>query len=81
MIALDGRHDLHSLGVMIRQRRLELGWSQRQLAERAGVSQGSLSIMEQSGVGMRLERVVSVLSVVGLLMLIDERSAYVEKPT
>lgn len=79
MIAIESGNDLLSLGVMIRQRRLELGWTQVQLAVHAGVSQGSLSMFERSGTGMQLERVIAVLRAVGLLVLVDERSGYVEQ--
>lgn len=79
MIALEGGSDLLSLGVIVRQRRLELGWTQRQLAGQAAVSQGALSVFERSGTGMQLERVIAVLRTVGLLILVDERSSYVEQ--
>ena len=78
MIALESRSDLTHLGVMIRQRRLDLGWTQTQLATQADVSQGSLSMFERSGTGMQLERVIPVLRAIGLVMLVDERSNYVE---
>lgn len=78
MIALESRSDLSQLGVTLRQRRLELGWTQQQLAAQAEVSQGALSMFERSGTGMQLERVIAVLRTVGLLVLIDERSNYVE---
>lgn len=78
---LDGHADLLELGLSIRQRRIDAGWTQAQLATQAGCSQAALSLFEQSGKGLKLERLVVVLKQLGLMVLVDERSAYESVPS
>jgi transcriptional regulator with XRE-family HTH domain len=44
---------LHRPGDSIRERRIELGWSQTELAERAGVSQADISRIENGRLDAR----------------------------
>lgn len=46
--------DFKAIGERVRTLRHELGWSQEQLAEEAGVAQGTLSRIENGHVDMRL---------------------------
>lgn len=76
MIPLEGANDISQLGVVIRQRRLDSGWTQGQLAEQAKVSQGALSTFERSGSGLGLDGIAAVLTTVGLTLCVLERSEY-----
>lgn len=73
---LDSQTDLIELGVSMRQRRIDLGWTQAQLAAKTGCSQAALSMFEQAGRGLKLERLLVALRALGLIVIVDERSAY-----
>ena len=45
------------IGALIRERRLKLGWTQGQLAERLGLDQGTISRIERGELGMGLDLV------------------------
>lgn len=62
---------LASLGERLRQRRLALGLSQQQLAERIGVSPKTLRSMEQGGEGTSLGSWVAALSALRRLEDLD----------
>ena len=79
MIPLEGAGDISQLGVVIRQRRLDSGWTQGQLATQAKVSQGALSTFERSGSGLALDGIAAVLTAVGLVLCVVERSDYDEQ--
>ncbi len=81
MIPIEGVNDISQLGVVVRQRRIDSGWTQGQLATQAKVSQGALSMFERSGSGLALEGITSVLTAVGLTLCVLERSEYDEQPT
>ena len=53
------------LGGNIAERRTQLGMSQEKLAEQVGITQESLSRMEQGVIGPKLERVQSFAEVLG----------------
>jgi transcriptional regulator with XRE-family HTH domain len=57
------------IGQRLRRLRLAAGWSQAELAERAGVSLSTLKLMEQTGKGalQRLARIAVALNVDGEL--------------
>ncbi len=57
-----------SLGEQVRRRRLELGWSQEQLADRAYISQSAVSKLELGG----LPRDAGVLDRVALVLGADD---------
>ncbi|MCP5538447.1 MAG: helix-turn-helix transcriptional regulator [Akkermansiaceae bacterium] len=54
---------IHTIGRRLRRQRLAKGWTQQELAERAGVSVSTLKLMEQQGKGslQRLAKVAVVL--------------------
>ena len=59
----------NTLGLMVRQRRLELGWTQEELAQRIGdgVRQADVSRLERGGVGLpRRERLMSIAAALEL---------------
>jgi HTH-type transcriptional regulator/antitoxin HipB len=57
---------LEDLGLRVRDRRLELDWSQGELAEKVGVSRQWVASLERGKPGSALGQVLQVLSVLGL---------------
>ena len=55
-----------SLGGRIKQRRLELGWTQDDLAVRAGLSKGFLSDLENSKRGIGADKLFDLARVLNL---------------
>jgi hypothetical protein len=54
------------IGAMVRRRRVRLGWSQRYLAERSGISQSVISRLETANIkGMKIRRFACLVSVMG----------------
>jgi transcriptional regulator with XRE-family HTH domain len=49
----------HALATRVRQLRLERGWTQKELAERAGISSATYQLFEQTG-QIALERLVNI---------------------
>lgn len=72
MIPINGQADRLEVGVLVRQRRIHYGWTQAQLAERAGIRQGSLSLFEQTGTGLRFDSLCQLLAAVGLSLFVDD---------
>ena len=60
------RTRLRELGEAVRLRREELGWSQRQLAERAGMSQPSVGRFEAGGTNPTLPLLERLAQALGL---------------
>lgn len=58
---------IHKIGQRLRRQRLAKGWTQYELAERAGVSVSTLKLMEREGKGsiQRLAKVAVVLGIDG----------------
>ena len=56
---------IHTIGRRLRRQRLAKGWTQQELAERAGVSVSTLKLMEQQGKGS-LQRLAKVAVVLGI---------------
>jgi HTH-type transcriptional regulator / antitoxin HipB len=70
----------YELAAAIRARREELGWSQRQLAERAGMTQPGVARFEAGGTTPTLPLLERLASALGLTLTIslepaDRRSA------
>jgi transcriptional regulator with XRE-family HTH domain len=62
----------------IRQRREELGWTQEQLANRAGIPQSAVARLENGGVIPRLDTLFKVIRPLGLefkLIIANEEAA------
>lgn len=62
------------LGAAARQRREDLGWSQQQLAERAGVSREWVVRFERGKTTVQLDRVLDALTALGLSVDLAPRS-------
>ncbi|MEJ6570493.1 MAG: helix-turn-helix transcriptional regulator [Akkermansiaceae bacterium] len=56
---------IHSIGRRLRRQRLAKGWTQQELAERAGVSVSTLKLMEHEGKGS-LQRLAKIAVVLGI---------------
>jgi len=58
---------IHKIGQRLRRQRLAKGWTQQELAERAGVSVSTLKLMEREGRGsiQRLAKISVVLGIDG----------------
>lgn len=59
-------HTAREIGLLVRGRRQELGWSQEQLAELAGVSRKWLWSLESGKGSVELSLVLATLEAVGL---------------
>lgn len=54
------------VGAMIKRRRLQLGWSQRELARRVSMSQGIVSRLENGKLrGLKMRRFAAMVAVMG----------------
>lgn len=60
------RLDTERLKAVLAQRRQELGWSLRELAERSGVSSSAVHALEQGNTRAQLDNFVSVLAALDL---------------
>ncbi|HLM69127.1 MAG TPA: helix-turn-helix domain-containing protein [Longimicrobium sp.] len=60
------------VGLLIRDRRLELGWSQAQLADRLGVTRQWVMSLEQGNAGAALGQVLQAMLVLGLVVDVRE---------
>jgi len=72
-------HLLRQIGRRLRDHRKARGWTQAELAERAGVSLSTLKLLEREGTGslQRLAKVAVILDLDGGLRdLFDEVPAY-----
>jgi transcriptional regulator with XRE-family HTH domain len=56
---------IHVIGQRLRRQRLAKGWTQKELAERAGVSVSTLKLMEHEGKGS-LQRLAKIAVVLGI---------------
>lgn len=74
MMVLDTQLDLSELGIMIRQRRLEAGWNQAEMAKRTGLSQGGISTFERYGGGLTLAALARLLKTLGLRLVVCDQS-------
>lgn len=63
-----------ALAKRVRERRLERGWSQEEIAERAGISAGTYVLFERTG-KISLLRLIRLLDVLGLMAQIDQIAA------
>jgi ribosome-binding protein aMBF1 (putative translation factor) len=61
----------HLLAELVRVRREELGWSQRQLAERAGISQSGVVRFEAGGATLTLELLERLAHALGLTLTVS----------
>lgn len=61
----------HELAEVIRARREELGWSQRQLAERAGMTQPGIARFEAGGTTPTLPLLERLAAALGLTLTVS----------
>lgn len=61
------------LSSIIIERRMQLGWSQAELARRAGLKQPAIARLEQNGVIPRLDTLEKILKALGLEIKVVER--------
>lgn len=72
-------HLIREIGYRLRDHRKARGWTQAELAERAGVSLSTLKLLEREGKGslQRLAKVAVILGIDdGLRQLFNEAPAY-----
>lgn len=67
------------VGEVVRARRRAHKLSQSELAAQLGISQSRLSIIEQNPASLTLERLISLCSVLGLSLVLQEKSAREDK--
>lgn len=62
------------LGLMVRQRRIERGWSVRGLAERVGVTEPTLAKVERGDPSVRLGVALEAAVIVGVPLFVEDPS-------
>lgn len=62
------------LGAVIQRARKQRGWSQGQLAERAGIRQSTVSLIETDDTSARAETIFAILAALDLEMKVVARS-------
>lgn len=62
------------MGLRIRDRRLEMGWSQAKLADRLGTTRQWVVSLEQGNPGAALGQVLQAMEILGLRMDVRDRS-------
>lgn len=71
--------DWNKLGALLKDTRIEFGWTQVELAHRAGVSRAWLAKVERGHRGAELEHVLRLLSALNL-SLVAQKSGTFERP-
>lgn len=61
------------IGNLIRRARKQRGWSQSQLAERVGVRQGTISLIETGNPATKLETLLAILAALSLELQVASR--------
>jgi len=61
------------IGNLIRRARKQRGWSQSQLAERVGVRQGTISLIETGNPATKLETLLAILAALDLELQVASR--------
>ncbi len=64
----------HQIGTAIQRVRKQRGWTQSQLAERAGLRQETISIIENGEKASRIPSILRVLAALDLELTIQSRS-------
>lgn len=62
------------IGTIIQRARKKCGWTQTQLAERAGLRQGTISVIEKGDTPAKLDSILAVLAALDLEFRVGERS-------
>lgn len=78
MAYIDGMNELartpRQIGTIIQRARKKRSWTQMQLAERAGLRQATISVIESGEKPAKLESILAVLAALDLELRIGERS-------
>jgi HTH-type transcriptional regulator / antitoxin HipB len=61
------------IGNLIRRARKQRGWSQSQLAERVGVRQGTISLIETGNPATKLDTLLAILAALELELQVASR--------
>jgi len=61
------------IGNLIRRARKQRGWSQSQLAQRVGVRQGTISLIETGNPATKLETLLAILAALDLELQVASR--------
>jgi HTH-type transcriptional regulator / antitoxin HipB len=61
------------LGNLIRRARKQRGWSQSQLAERVGIRQGTISLIEKGNPATRVDTLLALLAALDLELQVASR--------
>jgi HTH-type transcriptional regulator / antitoxin HipB len=61
------------LGNLIRRARKQRGWSQSQLAERVGIRQGTISLIETGNPATRVDTLLALLAALDLELQVASR--------
>ena len=61
------------IGNLIRRARKQRGWSQSQLAERVGVRQGTISLIETGNPATKLDTLLAILAALELELQVGSR--------
>ncbi|ETD86394.1 helix-turn-helix domain-containing protein [Rhodobacter capsulatus] len=67
------------IGAVIQRTRKNLGWSQSDLAERAGLRQATISTIERGESPARIDTLLSVLGALDLEFRIETRSKWTQQ--
>ena len=62
------------IGAIIQRARKKRGWTQTQLAERAGLRQATISVLETGDKPAKLDTILAVLAALDLEFMVGERS-------
>ena len=62
------------IGAIIQRARKKRGWTQTQLAERAGLRQATISVIEAGEKPAKLDTILAVLAALDLEFMVGERS-------
>ena len=62
------------IGAIIQRARKKRGWTQTQLAERAGLRQATISVLETGEKPAKLDTILAVLAALDLEFMVGERS-------
>lgn len=63
-----------TLGAALRRHRNEVGLTQNELAQRAGIQQRTVSMVEKGVEGVRLSSIIAILRALDLELLVQARS-------
>ncbi len=71
----DPARDPRQLGLALRQRRRELGLTQSQIAERAGLRTATVSVVENGDPGVKLSTIFTLLVALDLELSVRRRTS------